>query len=193
MSAGSGALGWFVEWDAELDLDLPAGDADLLDEQAQQGLFLREVEVVDAGADACGEVVDASPHVVVAGQFLALAGQGFAALGEVSATVLDFGVAALQFGEVDQSGLVEVEESAVLGVGGVVSSGEPGQFGLEQFVVGCWCQGGEGVLAGEQQVGAQEHLTELVEDEGVEGFGANVAFRAAVFGSAARTGSWLRQ
>jgi hypothetical protein len=135
----------------ELDLDLPTGDADLLDEQAEQGLFLLEVEAVVAGADAFSEVVDAYPHLVVAGQFLALAGQGSAALGETSATVLDFGVAPLELGQVDQSGLVEVEEPAVLGVGGVLSSGKPRELCLEQFVVGCRCQGGDGALAGEQQ------------------------------------------
>jgi hypothetical protein len=53
--AGSGAFGWFVECDAELDLDMPAGDADLLDEQAEQSLFLLEVEAVDAGADAAAK------------------------------------------------------------------------------------------------------------------------------------------
>src|SRR4051794_35388322 len=104
---GSWVLGWFVECDAELDLDVPPGDADFLDEQAEQGLLLLEVEVVDAGADAFGEAVDASAHLVVAGQLLPLVGQGFSTLGKVLAAVLDLGVARLQFGDVDESGLVE--------------------------------------------------------------------------------------
>jgi len=87
--------------------------------------------------------LDASPHLVVGGQFLALAGQGISALGEVSATALDFGVAAQQFSEGRSARpQVEVDEQAVVGVGGVLSSGEPGQLGLEEFVVGCWCRGG---------------------------------------------------
>ena len=47
-----------VEWDAQPDLDLPAGDLDVFDEQPQQLLPLGVVELVDDGADACGEVLD---------------------------------------------------------------------------------------------------------------------------------------
>jgi hypothetical protein len=52
---------WFawlwVEWDAQSDLDVPAGDADLLDEQPAEVLFLSVVEPVDDPADSAGEVV----------------------------------------------------------------------------------------------------------------------------------------
>jgi hypothetical protein len=37
-------------------LDVPAGDVDVFDDQAEQGLFLVEVEGVDHGQDAGGEV-----------------------------------------------------------------------------------------------------------------------------------------
>ena len=52
---------WFawlwVEWDAQSDLDVPACDADLLDEQPAEVLFLSVVEPVDDAADSAGEVV----------------------------------------------------------------------------------------------------------------------------------------
>ncbi len=48
-----------VEWDAQLDLDMPAGDLDFFDEQPEQFLPLGVVELVDDGADARGEVLDA--------------------------------------------------------------------------------------------------------------------------------------
>ncbi len=48
----------------------------------------------------------------------------------------DFGGAALHFGEFDKPALVEVDEAAPFGVGGVDPAVEAGQFGGEQFVVG---------------------------------------------------------
>jgi hypothetical protein len=42
-------------------VDLPAGDADLLDDDAHQPLASGEVELVDADRDRLGEVADAFP------------------------------------------------------------------------------------------------------------------------------------
>jgi hypothetical protein len=47
--------------------------------EAQQGLFLVEVEGVDHGQDPAGEVTDAVAQLVVAGELLALRGEGVAA------------------------------------------------------------------------------------------------------------------
>jgi len=77
---------------------VPAGDVDLFDDEAEQGLFLVEVEGVDHGQDPGGEVPDAVAQLVVAGERVALRGQGIASFGEVTATVLDVGGAALQVG-----------------------------------------------------------------------------------------------
>ena len=79
-------------------MDVPAGDVDLFDDEAEQCLFLVEVEGVDRGQYAGGEVTDAVAQLVVAGQLLALGGEGVAALFEVVAAVLDVGGAALQVG-----------------------------------------------------------------------------------------------
>jgi hypothetical protein len=79
-------------------LDVPAGDVDLFDDEAEQGLFLVEVEGVDHGQDAGGEVAHATAELVVAGQLLALRSEGVAALVQVAAAVLDLGGTALQLG-----------------------------------------------------------------------------------------------
>ena len=100
---------------------------------------------------------------------------------EVATTVVDIGGAALHLGEVDETGLVEVGEAAPFGadVGryadpvGVSSAARSSSSGVGGA-------GGDGVFAGEQDVGAQQRGADLVEDEGVEGVGADVAFRAAL-------------
>ena len=43
-----------------MDLDVPAGDADLLDDEAQQALAAVEIEFVERGEDAFGEAGDAA-------------------------------------------------------------------------------------------------------------------------------------
>jgi hypothetical protein len=47
--------------------------------ETRVGLFLVEVEGVDHGQDAGGEVAHAAAELVVAGQLLALRGEGVAA------------------------------------------------------------------------------------------------------------------
>ena len=70
-------------------MDVPAGDVDLFDDEAEQGLFLVEVEGVDHVQDPAGEVTDAVAPLVVAGEVLALRGEGVAALVEVPANPAD--------------------------------------------------------------------------------------------------------
>ena len=77
---------------------MPAGDVDFFDDEAEQGLFLVEVEGVDHVQDAGGEVAHATAQLVVAGELLALRGEGVTALVQVAAAVLDLGGAALQLG-----------------------------------------------------------------------------------------------
>ena len=92
---GASWRGRLVEWDPELDLYVPAGDADFLDGEAEELLALFEAEVVDDGEDVVGEVGDAGVEVVVAGQVVALGGEGVVALLEVVAAAVDVGGAAL--------------------------------------------------------------------------------------------------
>ena len=127
---------------------------------------------------------DAAAELVVAGELLALRGEGVAALCEVVAAVLDLGGAALQVGQLEEPGLVEVDEAAAFGVGGVELAVQAGQLGAEQLVVGGGGAHGEGLLAGGEHVGAQQRGADLVEHERVEGVGADVAFGAAPVGAA---------
>lgn len=55
---GGGFWGVLVEWDPEADLDVPAGDADFVDDEAEQFLALVEVESVECGGGRGGEGVD---------------------------------------------------------------------------------------------------------------------------------------
>lgn len=73
-------MGLVVEGDAETDLDVPACDADFVDDQAQQLLALLEVEAVEGGGCSFGEGADALTEAVVGGQRGALVGQGLALL-----------------------------------------------------------------------------------------------------------------
>ena len=57
-----------VEWDAQPDLDVPAGDLDIFDEQPQEVLALGGVELVDDGGHAGGEALDALAEPVAAGE-----------------------------------------------------------------------------------------------------------------------------
>src|SRR5258708_4450656 len=84
LAAGVAARWRLGQWYAQLDLDVPAGDLDVVDGQPEQLLFPGVVEVVDDGADAGGEVLDAAAELVVLGQAgalgresVALAGAGF--------------------------------------------------------------------------------------------------------------------
>jgi hypothetical protein len=71
---------------------------DFVDDEAQEGLFLGEVEGVEHVEDPGGEVTDAVTQLVVAGELVSLRGEGVAAFGEVAAAVFDVGGAALQLG-----------------------------------------------------------------------------------------------
>ena len=67
---------WRVEGDPQPDLDVPAGDVDVFDQQSQQLLPLGTVELVDDFADLPGEVGDAAAEQVPVGERGALGGEG---------------------------------------------------------------------------------------------------------------------
>ena len=115
---------------------MPAGDADVFDEQAQQLLFLGVVEGVDDGVDAGGEVVHAAAELVVTGERGSFVGEAGSLVLQLFSAGGDFGGAALHFGEFDEPALVEVDEAAPFGVGGLDLAVQPGQFGGQEFVVG---------------------------------------------------------
>src|SRR5918911_1155098 len=61
-------VGWLVERDAKADLDLPAGDADLFDDQAEEALALVEVQAVERLGHALGEAGQALAQPVAFGE-----------------------------------------------------------------------------------------------------------------------------
>ena len=151
MREGGGGV---VEGDAESDLDVPAGDANLVDDEAQQLLALIEVEAVEGCGGSFGERADALSKSVVLGEFGALLGEGLALAVDGGASGVEFLGSALHLDEFDEPGLVEVDETVAFGQGGVGPAVEARQLCGEQFVVGCRGAGGDGLLAGEQHLGA---------------------------------------
>ena len=59
----------------EADFDLPPGDADFVNEEAQEFLTLAEVQPVDGGPDFAGDPFDAGVQPGLLGQLLALVNQ----------------------------------------------------------------------------------------------------------------------
>jgi hypothetical protein len=151
-----GSLGWWgvVEGDAQADVDVPAGDADVLDDQAEQLLELFGVEAVEGGKHLLGEGADALAEPVVGGQRVALGGQCLSLQGGLLLAGVELLGAALQLDQVQQPSLVAVNEAAAFGLGGFGLAVQPGELGGEQLVVGCWGAGGDVALAGQQHLGA---------------------------------------
>src|SRR6266487_3724465 len=115
--AGPGV--WRVEGYPQPDLDLPAGDVDVFDQQAQQLLSLWAVELVYYLADLLREVGDAAAEQVPAGECGALGGEGVAFGLQVALPGGDFAGAAVQFGQV---GAQRVVVAAVVAVPGAVAA-----------------------------------------------------------------------
>ena len=146
---------------------MPACYADVFDEQAQQLLFLGVIEGVDDSVDVGGEVVHAGSELIVAGEGGAFVGESGSLVLQFFSACGDFGGAALHFGEFDEPALVEVDEAAPFGVGGVDLAVQPGQFGGEEFVIwGGSCQL-DGLFAGQQEIGLGDGGADVVEHEGV--------------------------
>jgi hypothetical protein len=114
------------------------------------------------------------------------AGKRAAFLGEAGAFGLQISLAsghvagaALEFGQVDEPGLVDVDQPPAFGLSTVDLAVEAGEFGGEQFVVGDRGGHRDGLFAGQEQLGLGECDADLVEHKCVKGVGADVAFRAA--------------
>jgi hypothetical protein len=152
---------------------------DFFDHEAQQVLALFEVQVVERGDDSLGEGGDATAELVVLGEGLMLFDEA-AALGfEGVASLVDFTGASAKLGQVDEVGLVAVDETAVLGLDRFGLAVETAELLGDDLIVGHGCSGSHRVFAGRQHFGSHERVANLVEDEGVEGVGSDVALRAA--------------
>lgn len=149
-AAVSGAV---VERDSQADLDVPAGDAYLFDDESEEALAPVEVEVVDAGCDSCGEVGYTSAEPVVDSELL-LPGE------ELGVFVVETGfaggdvfAAAAELVELDQPGLVEVGEAASFGIDLVGAAADTLELGGAELVVGDFGFAGECRFAGDEQFG----------------------------------------
>jgi hypothetical protein len=131
-----------VEGDAHADFDVPAGDADFLDEQPQELLLLDGVELVDHAADPFGEVVDSAVELVAADQGCMLVGEAGSFRLELAVACGDVSGPPLEVSHLDQAGLVEVDQPTLFGIGGVDFAVQAGEFGGEQLIVGD--RGGDG-------------------------------------------------
>ena len=69
-------------------------------------------------------------------------------------TPVDFGGAPLEFVELYETGLVDVDEPAVFGGGGLGFALESAQLLVKDLVIGGAGTGAEGVFTGEQNFGA---------------------------------------
>jgi hypothetical protein len=106
-----------------VDLHLPAGDADVVHDQAQELLALLEVEFVDACGCSVGEVGDSLLEAVLRGEFLTLGDELVALGGECVMTGVDISCSPLDLGQLEQAGLVEVGQASPLGAIGVEFAG----------------------------------------------------------------------
>jgi hypothetical protein len=143
-------------------------------------LALVEVQAVEGGDCPLGERTDPLAQAVVLGERIPLLGKGLVLLGDAASPAIEFLGPALQLHELDQPGLVEVDQPAALGLGGLGPALQAGELGGEQLVVGCRRSGGDRAFAGQQHLGTQQRLAHLVKDEAIQRVGANVALGAAV-------------
>ncbi len=111
-----------------MDLDLPAGDAHVVHDKAQELLALPEVEFVDADSGSTGEVVDSVLQAVLGGQLLALGDQLVALAGERAVSLVDVVGPLLDFVELEEPGLVQIGEAAPFGAVGFDLAFESCQF-----------------------------------------------------------------
>jgi len=88
-----------VEGDPQVDLDLPARDAHVVHDKAEQLLALLEAELVDPDGGSPGEVADSLLQAVVDGELLALGDQFVALIGQRAVPDVDVACPPLHFAE----------------------------------------------------------------------------------------------
>lgn len=118
-------------------------------------------------ADLLGEGGDGVLQALLLGEFGLLVLQGGVFVAEFVVSGGDAGAAAGEFGEVDEVGLVGVEESGsfLLGVG--EASFEAFELVGDQVVVALWGAEGEFAFAGGELSWVEEGAFDFIEDEGV--------------------------
>jgi len=164
-----------------VDLNLPAGHRDLLNHQAKQALALLEAEFVDALPYSLGECCHPSTQAVVAAELPSLGSQRVAFLLELVTATCELAVTTPELWEIDHPDLVEIDESTPFEVGLVESSSEALQLPFEQLVIGHRLASEHSPFPGQEQIGMQEGLPNLLPHERIELIGSNGGLPAAAF------------
>ena len=86
----------------------------------------------------------------------ALVGEAGSSRVELAVASGDVGGPPLQICQLDQSGLVEVDQPTLFVICGVDLAVQAGKFGGEQLVVGDRCSEGDGMFTGKQQLWLQQ-------------------------------------
>jgi hypothetical protein len=142
-------------------------------------LSVGEFQIVESGADVFGECPDSVAESVVLGECVAFFCERMLFGVEFLASTVEFFGSALKLDEVDHPGLIEIDEAVVFALGGFGSPAETGELSGEELIVGSRGPGGDCVLAGEEDLWAQQGVADLFEDVSVQGVGTDVAFPAA--------------
>ena len=177
---GHSSVRWFrgaVQGYSEPDFDPPSGDADLVNDEAEELLPLVEVQSVDGGPDLVGEAFDSISQLVLLSQLLALVEQRSPLPLKRATTQFQFLATAFELFPLDETGLIEIDQSPAFSRHGVDLVIEPRKLRGKQLVISCLPSRGNRRLSAQQHVRTQHGSADLIEDEGIEFISSNVAFR----------------
>ncbi|MEE9279756.1 MAG: hypothetical protein V3V67_06240 [Myxococcota bacterium] len=168
-----------VQRDPQTDLDLPALYSNLLNNEAEQLLALLEVQGVDRGLDLVCERTDPLTDPVLLGELLPLRDEGFALLPKGTAASLHLFRSALQFHELEQAGLIEVDEPAAFRFGGFGLAIQSSELGSKELIVRRLLAHRHRHFSCQEHVWIKQSGADLIEDECIELVRSDVAFRTA--------------
>jgi len=164
-----------------VDLNLPADHRDLLHHQAKQALALLEAEFFDALSNSLGKRRHSSAQAIVAAELPTLGGERVVFLFEPATASCELAVTTPELREIDHPDLVEIDESTPFEVGLVESSSEPLQLPFEQLIIGHRLASEHSPFPGQEQIGMQESLPNLLPHERIELIGSNGGLPTAAF------------
>jgi len=159
-----------------VDFDAPAADVDSLDDEPEQALAAVEVKLVERGGDPLAESGEPVTQPVLGGQLGAACVEGVALVHELAVAGGQRASASGELAEVQQAGLVGVEQPGALALLGVNRGAQALELARDQLVlVGRSRE--HGAFAGEQLLRVQQRLADLPEHVLVQRVGADRAFR----------------
>jgi hypothetical protein len=170
-----------VERNSELDLDMPTRHPHLFDEDPEKSLPASEVKEVDTLSNSMDEIGDALAKPVVNRKIVALRDKSLQSLGELDPPGEALAGPPTEVGHLDEAGLVEVGESATLGLSSGDLALQACEFCGEELVIGNRLSRGNDSLTHEHQLRREQRSAYLLEYERVQCVGADVALGTALF------------